>query len=357
MAQLTFKRLLSVCGSTSGLLRNASKSVSVSSIRRGRPTAGLEQYHTNDEQNRDYKTRFTKRYRHVAVDNAEEKVSVDKNLHRLTEKWELEKAADLVTQCSLTNNTNCLPNGTTIQELLKKLSALGDIDNTLRVQAVALQHKILNKKHVYRWTAEAFYNSGKIDESIKTIEDFYTENNDFKDIVILFSQVTFRILKEFPEKIDVVVNFADKAYGLRDPKPYAALWKCYILAEQFENADSLQQTYPELKPYIAMMVNEICQKRDKIEHNEMTILKKLVDVPGLKQKLTAFLYEMLLDKLIHVFNWDETLNILQKAKDSRVKLHYFKVMSYLDTLSSYYTSGSERTIVLELQEWAETLAK
>jgi tetratricopeptide (TPR) repeat protein len=221
--------------------------------------------------------------------------SLDKRIQFLIGKWHLEDAVDLVKRSA---SLSALPSGNTMVILLKRLTDVGDVENSIELTNILLEHHLVLKKNIFPHLIKAFYNSGEILDGIEYLELTYNATKKFEDIETLFTLIASLTFKVFPDKSEVIENFVQKCTEEDKYRALAHLWKCYMLAEQFEKADKLlEANKEELKSFLPIVINEICQMKDKVEVDREVVMSRLCEIANLSKKQRAYAYEMLLNIL------------------------------------------------------------
>ncbi|XP_064640421.1 uncharacterized protein LOC135495562 [Lineus longissimus] len=276
--------------------------------------------------------------------------SLDKKIYFLIEKWYLEEAVDLVKRSVL---LGVLPSGNTMVSLLKHLTDVGDVENSIELTNILLEHHLVLKKNIFPHLTKVFYNSGLIEEGIKFMELNYNATKKFQDIETLFALVASLTFREFADKSYMIEKFVDECAEEDKYRAMAHLWKCYMLAEQFEKADNILETNKEeLKSLLPMVINEICQMKDRVEVDREVVMSRLCDMENLSKKQRAYAYETLLSILDSKQSWKQLLDILMKARGLALPLPRIQVDRYIKNLEY----AEEREVdIEELRKWSQIL--
>lgn len=252
------------------------------------------------------------RPRHLSTDNTDStdvhdellapNLKIEKQLMKFMDMWEMHKAIKLL---RLSVKNNIIPHQTVILNLLQQLANLGEVDFLVEMHQFLLDEKLCSNNAFYTCLQQAYFNSGRIDEGVDFLRKIYHLTRKYQDIDTYFVLLTVMILRYFPDKEHWIESFVtDLAQRVpSDHEVRAALWKCYMLTGNFTKADDLVREFGEdMKPFLPIMVNDICLHRNKVDNVEREkVMAYLLDFPGLGRKQQALLYQtyiFLLGKLV-----------------------------------------------------------
>lgn len=205
------------------------------------------------------------------------------------DKWEVEDAVKLL-QSSVPNGQ--IPHQNIVLNLLQQLANLGETECLLDLQSFLLNEKLCSNDSFFKCLQEAYYNSGRVEEGMHVLRILYHKTRIYKDVDVFFTLLAVMILKHFPEKINLIENFAKDCQEMGDDIPTAAIWKSCVITGEFEKAEDLMLTYECIHPHFGMMVSDILTRKNKVDMDRQLVLGRLLNFPSvhLKSRLKAALY-------------------------------------------------------------------
>ncbi|XP_064599048.1 uncharacterized protein LOC135465673 [Liolophura sinensis] len=288
-------------------------------------------------------------------------LKIEKQLMKFMDMWEMHKAIKLL---RLSVQNNIIPHQTVILNLLQQLANLGEVDFLVEMHQFLLDEKLCSNTAFYMCLQQAYFNSGRIDEGVDFLRKIYHLTRKYQDIDTYFVLLTVMILRHFPDKEpmikSVVTDLAQRVPS--DHEVRAGLWKCYMLMGNFTKADDLVQEFgKDMKPFLPIMVNDICLQRNKVDQvDRKEVLANLLDFPGLGRKQQALLYQTYIFLLVEEAKYKASLLALNKARQQDVVLKKEAFLPVIQVLKTHVAESSEgdeqeslESVLTAVKTWLE----
>ncbi|CAG5133076.1 unnamed protein product [Candidula unifasciata] len=255
-------------------------------------------------------------------------VTVEEQLKGLTLVWELEEAVKVL-KTSVTNG--CEPKSSIILDLLQQLANMGEVDCLLDLYEFLKERSLTTNLRFYRLLRDAYFNSGRIEEGVLMLRMMYHRTRDFTDTEIFFTLLTTMVLKHFEHLLPLIESFI---VDLEESDPpvlssRALLWRCYVLAEQFQKADELLANHEHVKKMLPEQVTRIVQSPLQLDYNKSTVLMWLLRLPDIQAGLKASVLDALIQHKSEEGEWLQALELISTAVNKGLKVHQQTVQVFL----------------------------
>ncbi|XP_005094702.1 uncharacterized protein LOC101851935 [Aplysia californica] len=276
--------------------------------------------------------------------------SVEKHLMSLMEMWEMEKAV-LALRGAV--EVGVIPDQTVVLDLLQQLANLGEVECLLEVHAFLKDHGLTTNQRFYQSLRDAYFNSGRIEEGVGMLRIVYHGTRDFEDADMFFTLLCTMTLKHFDHRRDLIEQFIKDLEEAEPPitAPRASLWRCFVLAEKFSEADSLLEQYPELQKKLPSQVTKIINSALRMDYDREAVYEWLIQLSSIKPGLRASVFDSLVQYKSKEGEWTQVLEQLTTAMDMGMKIHPHTVTNFLTQFFSQLPSIT----VEQLSEWARGL--
>ncbi|KAL3859110.1 hypothetical protein ACJMK2_009342 [Sinanodonta woodiana] len=257
--------------------------------------------------------------------------TLEQKLQFLMKAWEMEKAVKLL-RISVQNGD--LPSSSVVLNLLQQLANLGEVECLLSLQTLLLEENLCTEQRLFDCLQNAYYNSGRIEEGVSLLKILYHKTRKYADVDIFFTLVAVMILKEFPHRKVYLEDFVQDCKEMGDTLPAAGLWKSYMLAEKFDEAEAYMFKESEaILPHIPQMVSEIVSMKNKVKVNRGAVLHKLTQLPPIKSKLKAAVYLAYISELCSEADWKKALETFQSVEFRSLSISVHKLQELYGIIS------------------------
>ncbi|KAL8574613.1 hypothetical protein ACOMHN_061613 [Nucella lapillus] len=279
--------------------------------------------------------------------------TVEKKLLQLMDMWEVEDAAALLRQSV---EAGVIPHANVVLSLEEQLANLGEVECLLELHDFLKEHNLTSDTRFFHCLKEAYYNSGRISEGVAVLRLLYHRKRVFADVDVFFTVLTVMVIQHFPNRLDLVLDFVKDLKDAEIPvlEPEASLWKCYMMAGRWSEADDLLLSNEGLRPLLPRQVARICQGVDRVQLDDAAVLNKLLNLPFIRQKLRVFVAETLITHLMREKHGLKLLKCLKKLKTMNLPLHADKLSPALDDLKRHLTPQYDDQLQ-ELRLWCDSL--
>lgn len=279
--------------------------------------------------------------------------TVEKKLLQLMDMWEVEDAVALLQQSV---REGVVPHPNIVLNLQQQLANLGEVECLLELHDFLKEHKLTSDAKFFQCLQEAYYNSGRISEGVAVLRLLYHRTRKFVDLDVYFTLLTVMVLRHFPGSIHLILSFVTDLKDAEEPvlEPEAALWKCYMLTENWSKADDLLLNNEELRYLIPLQVTRIVQGIDKADFDRATVFTHLLDVPFIRQKLRVLVAETLIAELVTRKQWPHLLKSLKRIKSKNLSLRADKLSPVLSDLQRHLSPQYDPEIDA-IRQWWESM--
>ncbi|KAK3591363.1 hypothetical protein CHS0354_040325 [Potamilus streckersoni] len=269
--------------------------------------------------------------------------TLEQKLLFLMKAWEMEKAVKLL-RISVQNGD--FPSSSVVLNLLQQLANLGEVECLLSLHTLLLEEKLCTEQRLFDCLQNAYYNSGRIEEGVGLLKILYHKTRKYADVDIFFTLVAVMILKEFPHRRVYLEEFVQDCKEMGDTLPAAGLWKSYILAEKFNEAEAYMFKESEaIMPHIPQMVSEIVSRKNKVVANRRAVLHQLTQLPPIKSKLKAAVYLAYISELCFEEDWKKALETFQSAEFHSLSISIHKLQELYGIISEQNTEYPEHATI------------
>ncbi|RUS90418.1 hypothetical protein EGW08_001823 [Elysia chlorotica] len=277
-------------------------------------------------------------------------ITVEKQLLGLMQMWAMEEAVDLLKE-SVEDGIN--PDRTVILNLLQQLANLGEVECLLELHEFLKDCGLSTNLKFYHCLRDAYFNSGRVEDGILMLRVIYHGSRDFEDTDLLFTLLATMTAKHFEHMLSVVESYVTDLEESDPPvtSARASLWRCLVLAEKFEKADTLLEQFPEVKKMVPAQVSKLVQSQLEVDYDRDKVLIWLINSPYVKPGLAASLFDLLILHKTAQGQWNEGLKHLSSAMGEGRKIHRKTVESFL----AKFFNQLPQDQVQELSKWASGL--
>ncbi|ESO83075.1 hypothetical protein LOTGIDRAFT_169710 [Lottia gigantea] len=221
---------------------------------------------------------------------------VNNNNNNNLEKSVKSKLKELINENQIECATEFLE--LTVKLLIKKLSRNGSVESLLHLQHFLLDNNLYscNEIHFLKSLRTVFHESGRIKDAIHYLRTLCKNNQDYSKFQNIFMCLTPMILKKFPQFQSDIVSIVNEYKVSRFPQLERELWKCFILSENFKEAENYMKEIQNIKgdlPKLFEDINSIIRNSNGIEDQEQVRRYLLIagEDWGLKKWFLLVIYE------------------------------------------------------------------
>ncbi|CAH1799568.1 unnamed protein product [Owenia fusiformis] len=281
---------------------------------------------------------------------------VDRKLIHYMDIWDVEGGIKFVKQSAA---EDVYPSGSTMLNFYQQLANIGEFKPIIELNELFKgDHKVYTDKSFYFYLNDAYFNSGCANEGIDLMKKIYSQKNNFDDVSIFFTLITITVMKHFPDQLQHIEDFVNECKENDIYDPIAFYWKCLILSERFEEAETLLEEHikvKQIKSLVHIMVNDICTRSDRVTTHRDVVLQYLTNFEWIRRKQKCLLYETTLAQLCFCGKREDAIALAIRAKNLELPLHRERLVELVQTLDKLSELEPPDPVIQELIDWINTL--